>query len=380
MKKVLIITDRTLHSAPRVIRTIDALKNEFELFTVGITPPAFEVAAHYNRKTIQEGFAYRVFRKINRDYRGKYIPDNYIDTGKLYRIKKILDAVEPDIVICHECFDVPYMAHLKDRYQYKLVFNAHEYYPLEFDERPEWAGTWQLFYEDLYRRFLPAVDLMVNVCDSIREKCLDVFQKDSIVIPTAAHLNELPAQIPGKIIQLIHHGGAIPSRKIEEMIRMMDILGAGYHLTFMLMPNVPDYYQSLQEMARERTNISFIEPVPFRQIVPTLNQFDIGIYILPPASFNNAIALPNKFFEFIQAKLCIAIGPSPEMKRLSEKFELGVVADAFNAESLAQKISGIDADQLLRYKRNAEKAAQTLSAEHFGAVFLSAIQGLAVGE
>jgi hypothetical protein len=174
--------------------------------------------------------------------------------------------------------------------------------------------------------------------------------------------------------------GAIPSRKIEEMIRMMDILGAGYHLTFMLMPNVPDYYQSLQEMARERTNISFIEPVPFRQIVPTLNQFDIGIYILPPASFNNAIALPNKFFEFIQAKLCIAIGPSPEMKRLSEKFELGVVADAFNAESLAQKISGIDADQLLRYKRNAEKAAQTLSAEHFGAVFLSAIQGLAVGE
>jgi hypothetical protein len=47
---------------------------------------------------------------------------------------------------------------------------------------------------------------------------------------------------------------------------------------------------------------------------------------------------------------------------------------------LAQKISGIDADQLLRYKRNAEKAAQTLSAEHFGAVFLSAIQGLAVGE
>lgn len=380
MKRVLIITDRTLHSAPRVIRTIDALKNEFELFTVGITPPAFEVAAHYNRKTIQEGFAYRVLRKINRDYRGKYIPDNYIDRGKLYRIKKILDAVEPDIVICHECFDVPYMAHLKKRYQYKLVFNAHEYYPLEFDERTEWASTWQLFYEDLYRRFLPAVDLMVNVCDSIREKCLEVFQKDSIVIPNAAHLNDLPAQIPRKIIQLIHHGGAIPGRKIEEMIRMMDILGSGYHLTFMLMPNVPQYYQSLQEMASQKSNISFIEPVPFRQIVPTLNQFDIGIYILPPASFNNAIALPNKFFEFIQAKLCIAIGPSPEMKRLCEKFELGVVAEAFNAESLAQKISRIDADQLLDYKRNAEKAAQTLSAEHFGAVFLSAIQDLSVRE
>ncbi len=380
MKKVLIITDRTLHSAPRVIRTIDALKNEFELFTIGITPPAFEVAAHYSRKFIKEGFTYRVLRKINRDYRGKYIPDNYIDRGKLYRIKKILDAVEPDIVICHECFDVPYMAHLKKRYQNKLVFNAHEYYPLEFDERTEWASTWQLFYEDLYRRFLPAVDLMVNVCDSIREKCLEVFLKDSIVIPNAAHLNDLPAQIPRKIIQLIHHGGAIPGRKIEEMIRMMDILGSGYHLTFMLMPNVPQYYQSLQEMASQKSNISFIEPVPFRQIVPTLNQFDIGIYILPPASFNNAIALPNKILEFIQAKLCIAIGPSPEMKRLCEKFELGVVAEAFNAESLAQKISRIDADQLLDYKRNAEKAAQTLSAEHFGAVFLSAIQDLSVRE
>jgi hypothetical protein len=376
MKKVLIITDRTLHSAPRVIRTIDALKNEFELFTVGITPPAFEVAAHYNRKTIQEGFAYRVFRKINRDYRGKYIPDNYIDKGKLYRIKKILDAVEPDIVICHECFDVPYMAHLKDRYQYKLVFNAHEYYPLEFDERPEWAGTWQLFYEDLYRRFLPAVDLMVNVCDSIREKCLEVFQKDSIVIPNAAFYSELPPQPVENKIRLIHHGGSIPSRKIEEMIKLTELLGDNYELTLMLMVVDAKYYAQLVEMAKSYPRIKFIDPVPFHEIIPTLNNFDLGIYILPPTSYNNAIALPNKIFEFVQAKLGIAIGPSPEMSRLVRCHDLGVIASNFTAESLAFEIRKLSKDDIFTYKKQSYVAAKHISAEHFSKLFLESISKL----
>ena len=37
-------------------------------------------------------------------------------------------------------------------------------------------------------------------------------------------------------------------------------------------------------------------------IVRTINQFDLGVYLLPPVNFNSAHALPNKFFEFIQAR------------------------------------------------------------------------------
>ena len=49
------------------------------------------------------------------------------------------------------------------------------------------------------------------------------------------------------------------------------------------------------------------------------NDYDVGLYLLPPTNFNQRYALPNKFFEFIQGRLAIAIGPSPEMAKLVER-------------------------------------------------------------
>jgi hypothetical protein len=254
---------------------------------------------------------------------------------------------------------------LKDKYGYKLVFNAHEYYPLEFDEDPNWASTWQLYYEDLYKQILPSVDLFINVCDSIREKCLEVFGVDSLVIPNASFYNNCTPTAVNSPIQLIHHGGAIPSRKIEEMIGVAKILGPHYELSLMLMPIAPGYLDELKALAAPLPNVRFIETVPFNQIVPTLNNYDIGIYILPPTSFNNAIALPNKLYEFIQAKLAVAIGPSPEMARIVHEHQVGIVANSFQAADLAKAIQALSAENIETFKANAEAAAQKLSAEQY---------------
>lgn len=365
MEELLIVTQRTLHTAPRIIREIEALQGEFRIHTIGLTPPKAAVQSHTHSGILVESVGFKALRKLRRVVLNRYIARTHIQKSKLRRVNKLLHDLKPAVVICHECYDVPYFAALKEKYGYKLVFNAHEYYPLEFDEEPNWANTWQLYYEDLYRQILPSVDLFINVCDSIREKCLEVFGKDSVVIPNASFYNPCAAKPIHSPIRLIHHGGAIPSRKIEEMIGVAKLLGPHYELSLMLMPIVPGYFDELKALAAPLPNVRFIETVPFSEIVPTLNEYDMGIYILPPSSFNNAIALPNKLYEFIQAKLAVAIGPSPEMARIVNEHQVGIVANTFEAADLAKAIQALSAKNIETFKANAEEAAQKLSAEQY---------------
>ena len=61
-------------------------------------------------------------------------------------------------------------------------------------------------------------------------------------------------------------------------------------------------------MVKCRDNINLVDAVPMENIVTTLNNYDIGLYILEPTKFNTKNAIPNKLYDFVQAKLAIAIG------------------------------------------------------------------------
>lgn len=158
------------------------------------------------------------------------------------------------------------------------------------------------------------------------------------------------------------------------MVDMMDLLDDRFTLDLMLVPHEPKYLDMLRRRAGRNHRIRFVDPVPFDMIVKKLNEYDIGIYILPFSNFNNRYALPNKFFEFVQARLGIAIGPSPEMMRLVQEHELGLVAKDFAPESMAEVLGKLTPDQIARFKSNADRAAKLLSAESAGAEWLRLIE------
>ena len=56
-------------------------------------------------------------------------------------------------------------------------------------------------------------------------------------------------------------------------------------------------------------------------------------------------------FEFIQARLCIAISPVKEMRNLVLKYDLGIVAEDFNLEKFAKLLSDLSIDSIKRYKQ-----------------------------
>ena len=176
-------------------------------------------------------------------------------------------------------------------------------------------------------------------------------------------------------IKLIHHGYASPDRVIEGMIETMDYVDSRFHLDLMLVANYQqDYLQQLEQMVKTRNNVRILSPVSFEEIIPFTSQYDIGFYILKPANFNHLYALPNKFFEFIQARLMVAIGPSPEMARLTKQYNLGIIAKDFSAKEMAKSLNALTKEQILQYKENANQTAKILNAEKEGEKLLKILE------
>ena len=165
-------------------------------------------------------------------------------------------------------------------------------------------------------------------------------------------------------MRMIHHGAAAPSRGIETMIEMMRHVDERFHLDLMLVPLSLPYLEKLSVLARKVPRTRIIPPVAMQDLVPAGNDYDIGLYLLRPSSFNNLHALPNKFFEFIQARLAVAIGPSPEMARIVRQFDCGIVADDFAPATLACALNSLTAADVDRMKAGSEKAAHVYTAEN----------------
>ena len=131
-----------------------------------------------------------------------------------------------------------------------------------------------------------------------------------------------------------------------------------------------DYYDDLVSQINRRANVHLHDPVPMEAIPTTLNAFDVGIYLLPPVNFNHVHALPNKLFEFIQARLAVVIGPSPEMAKVVKETGCGTVATEFSAMSLASAVRELTPEKVERYKQQSHHAASVLSAESNKSQFL----------
>jgi glycosyltransferase involved in cell wall biosynthesis len=147
------------------------------------------------------------------------------------------------------------------------------------------------------------------------------------------------------------------------MIDLMGYLDERFSLDFVLVPGKPDYIEWIKHRASGKRNIRFLDAVPMDQLVTLSSHYDIGLFLLPPTNFNYRMALPNKFFEYIQARLAIAIGPSPEMARIVQEFGCGVVAEDFSPASLAHALNQLSSADIDRMKAGSDRAARAYTAE-----------------
>jgi len=360
--KIAIISFSNLKSDSRVRRQINYFNKHYSVVTIGLKDPEIEnIEFHdisYKLNKIYLVFIY--FLLIIGFYEKAYWKHQQLLTASKKLPKNYFNTF--DVIISNDIDSVPLAIKLAG-HQTKLIFDAHEYAPLEHDDSFVWRLVFKKYKTYLIKQYAHRCDLSLTVCEGIAKEYNKAFNFNPLVITNASNFFDIQASKTGDKVKLIHHGLSLPTRKIENMIEMMKYVDERFELYLMLMNNNKSYYTKLKELASSQSNVHFIDSVPTDEIVPFSAQFDIGLYILEPTNFNNANALPNKFFEFIQSRLAIAIGPSPEMVKIIDREKNGIVAEDFKPESLAKKLNALSNLDIDSMKENSNNLAKTLNAQ-----------------
>ena len=135
-------------------------------------------------------------------------------------------------------------------------------------------------------------------------------------------------------IRLIHVGYADQRRRLEDTIEAVRSLGDGFVLDLVLARD-NEYRRRMEQMVAGDPQCRVLPPLPTAEVIPFANAYDIGVFLLPARFPNQVHVLPNKLFDYIQARLAVAIGPSPEMAAVVAEWDCGVVSTDFTPESFA---------------------------------------------
>lgn len=262
----------------------------------------------------------------------------------------------------------------------KIVFDAREYYSKQL----KLTNRYKLFYkpvtEWICKTYLNRCDALITVSGGLATEYQKEYGVSATVIRSTPYFHKATVKpINSEHVRIVHHGNATHLRKLEKLIDLVELLDKRFTLDFYLNDNTPDrrlYVNKLKEHAKNNQRIHFYKAVPYNNIINVLNNYDIGLFYVEPTTFNLRHTLPNKFFEFIQARLMIAIGPSPDMLNLVEAYNCGVASTEFNIEELAVIINNLSSENILFYKQNSAKAASVLCFEEEGKKFAKIIDGL----
>jgi hypothetical protein len=274
---------------------------------------------------------------------------------------------QADVIHANDWEALPVAVRASQDTKAHVILDLHEYSPSQHENRALRRWFFIPMIDYFLRTYAPHISASITVSDAIAKRYNQEYEINPAVVMNAPERIESQSfnRTDPQDIHLVHHGIAAPDRQLELMIRAVSRTDTRYTLHFFLLGSNQRYITKLKALARELApnRIIFHRPVAPGDVVKEISRFDIGIYLLPPVNFNQMAALPNKFFDFVAAGLAVCIGPSLEMAKLTQRFNLGLVTNSFSPFEMATALNQLTADDVDRFKLNALAAQEILDAK-----------------
>jgi glycosyltransferase involved in cell wall biosynthesis len=361
--RILCLSFSDIRSDSRVLRQIEVLRRRGDVTTLGYGAAPDGVAQHLAIPRSLPSLPQTVPGVLQLALR-RYASVE-VDAPAVRAALRALDGREFDIVVANEARALPLAFRVAG--SPAVWCDLHEWAPQERVHVLSWRILIAPFMSWICGRYLPRTDAATTINDSIAALYREQYGVEVEIVRNAIPFRpELaPTPVPPDRIRLVHSGGAVPGRNIEAIIDAVDELGAPYELDLYLLKarEGDSYWQSLTNRIAASDRVTLHDPVAPDRLPAVLNEFDLGVFLLPPHTPNHRMMLPNKFFDFVQARIGIVFSPAVETDRLIRRHGLGLVTDGFDAASLVRALRDLRREDVERFKAAADAAARPLSSE-----------------
>ena len=361
IKQILCVSFSPIHADSRVLRQLEVLRQHGEVTTVGYGPAPEGVVRHIE---VPEGASSLPETPLGVARLALHL-HNAVELsapGEKAVREQVVASGPYDLVVANDARALP------------LAFAAKGDAPVLADMH-EWAAEeratvfiWRLlvgpYMEHLCKKYLPRTAAVTSVSSGLAGLYGERYGVATEIVRNAADLRNLkPSPVDPKVIRLVHSGTADAERNIVELIEAVDRLGEGFSLDLYLLEVPGGHLNVIRKLAASAPRVTVHDPVPPETLPTVLNQYDLGVFLYPLKTLSHLYHLPNKFFDFVQARLGLVFSPAPEIDAHIAKYSLGLITADTTADGLVDALRNLTVDDVNRFKKAADKAARALSSE-----------------
>ena len=374
--RILCVSFSPIFEDARVLRQIAVLREHGDVVTVGYGPKPSGAAAHIEVPSDAVSLprtplgvaklALRAHRSVELTAPGEVAVKRFVKDRGPY-----------DLVVANDARALPLAFHAAGGAP--VWADMHEWAPHETASLLSWRILVAPYMEYLCRTYLPSTSAVTTVSAGLAELYHQHFGVETGVVRSAPPFHDLaPKPVQGGVIRLVHSGIADTRRNLPTLIEAIDKLGEGFTLDLFLVEVPGGHLDALKGMAATRPGVTVHDPVPPATLPNVLNDFDLGVFLFPIKTLSQRHHLPNKFFDFVQARLGLVFSSAPEIEAHIGKYGLGVITADTSADALVDSLQRLTPDDVMRFKNAAHEAAHALSNESDSAFQHALIERLLV--
>lgn len=252
--------------------------------------------------------------------------------------------------------------------QIPLVYDSHEYFTgvPELNKRPFVRSVWK----SIEKRIFPHLKTVITVTESLAGIYEKEYNLRPAVVRNCSRISSSVVPFPreklgidnSSFLLILQGGGINIDKGAEELVKAVCMT----QNVSLLVAGSGDVIPLLKKMVRGlniEDKVKFVPKIPWSELMRYTKSADAGMCLEKDTNINYRYSLPNKLFDYISAGIPVIAGDLPEIKKIIEENDCGIILQAITPEEISHAIIKLRDDVDLRRKlgNNSAAAAEILN-------------------